>query len=52
MLISVLLFAGYGCVERDFVAEAVALLGLLIFIGWRIGVVSNVSLQVAVPQDC
>ena len=36
VLIPVLLFGGYGCVQRDFVAVAVALLGLLIFTGWRI----------------
>jgi hypothetical protein len=36
VLVPMLLFAAYGLVKRDFLAEAIALLGLLIFIGWRI----------------
>ena len=45
VLIPSLLFAGYGCAQRDFVAVAVAFLGLLIFIGWRIsGELSRTSL--------
>src|SRR5215475_5933459 len=29
-------FAAYGIIQRDFVAVVVALIGLLIFVGWRI----------------
>jgi hypothetical protein len=36
VLVPMLLFAAYGLVKRDFLAEAIALLGSLIFIGWRI----------------
>jgi hypothetical protein len=36
VLVPVVLFAAYGLSRRDFLAEAVATLGLLIFVGWRI----------------
>jgi hypothetical protein len=36
VLVPVLLFAVYGFTQRDFITEAIALFGLLLFVGWRL----------------
>jgi len=36
VLVPLLLFAGYGIIQRDWPAVVVALIGLLIFDGWKL----------------